>query len=852
MRAARHPEESSANQRRIKSLHDSVMKHIKDTMNLSYDFDKHNHEKTSKDTRRRYSLPEEYVVSSIPHKQKIIDAYAALDVKTNKNLEIISRSCDGVEERYMDITPESHDGKIHSQSATYNMEQMRHSISEARRSLGSPVIIESVSIPNISDSLQEGNEESNNGISNDLDILQNDGCIDDKKACIVVAESINPSETSTFQHGQKKNQRIRSTAYSERSRSKYISPKERIATTRTDGVQKDVEDATTCNTEEQFNDSTIEKEKFTTRNANASKNSSLQRKSRLYCLHNKVLIIMQEKSSFCFTGKLAINVLYGAIEVYGSHITTSNPPIEVYSPRGYSLVAIGTSNKFSQCNVEDIWTSLSEEGINPDIENALQYDINECKPGTAVITLWNLENNLTAFVNTYYPIKLFPRIRNVRHYFWTDTRRAEVILQSNLYFDNQNYKQLIVDPTVTGVLAEKILNRWHCRDWSCTLVAGGKGVGKSTTTRYLINTLLPTSRMVVLVDVDPGQSECTPPGCISYSLIEEPLTGPNFTHLKTPVYQLYIGDVNVSRCITRYIESVKLLANKLLNCPTMSRLPIVVNTMGFTQGIGWDLVVFTIKLFRPSFVLQITSERARNNYGNLLSSDVIDQQTFAGFSWSKNIVDWNKPCCHELHVIRSHAEKRHESMNESWNLEPYQQRELAMISYLSGIVNSNGSPTFHARPESLNVNEVVPYVTPFASLTIALPRECVPPSHALTVINGNMVALCGIDLTDDLLQEAGQCKPRILTRAPLCTCYGFGIIRGIDTDKEEVYINTPLPLSLMQHVNCLVGCIPVPINLLQLNQRNVPYAGGNDTLPTSRDPRRGYFRMRYKNRQTTS
>lgn len=175
-----------------------------------------------------------------------------------------------------------------------------------------------------------------------------------------------------------------------------------------------------------------------------------------------------------------------------------------------------------------------------------------------------------------------------------------------------------------------------------------------------------------------------------------------------------------------------------------------------------------------------------------------------------------------------------------------------MISYLSGIVTSDGSFTSHTRPASLSINQVVPYVAPFASLTIALPEVNLPPSHALTVINGNMVALCGIDLTGNLLQNAGQSKLRVLMRAPLCTCYGFGIIRGVDIDREEVYINTPLPLSLMQHVNCLVGCIPIPISLLQLNQRNAPYVGGTATLPTSRDPRRGYFRMRYKNKQTTS
>lgn len=73
----------------------------------------------------------------------------------------------------------------------------------------------------------------------------------------------------------------------------------------------------------------------------------------------------------------------------------------------------------------------------------------------------------------------------------------------------------------------------------------------------------------------------------------------------------------------------------------------------------------------------------------------IFSQTFTGFSWGKNITVWDEPCCHELHVINTNAEKKNESTsnNDSWNMEPYQQRELAMISYLSGIINSDGNST---------------------------------------------------------------------------------------------------------------------------------------------------------------
>ncbi|XP_076640892.1 polynucleotide 5'-hydroxyl-kinase NOL9 [Halictus rubicundus] len=573
---------------------------------------------------------------------------------------------------------------------------------------------------------------------------------------------------------------------------------------------------------------------------------------QFYCLKNKVVAMMSGRTQFCFNGKIVLKVICGAVEVYGSLITATTNPIEIYSPRGYSSVCVRASDRTSQDVEPDIWTSLSAEGINRDIENKLIADLNDLKAGTTVLLLSNLENKLTKFLNAFYPVRLFPSIKNAPYQSWMDPKRAETILQSNLYADSYSCKELIVDHRVTQEIAEKMLISWRANTRSCTLFAGGKNVGKSTSVRCLINSLLPASKRVVLVDFDPGQAECTPAGCLSYSLIEEPLLGPNFTHLKTPIFQLYIGDINVSRCITKYIEGMKMLVDRLWSCPVMSRLPIVVNTMGFTHGIGWDIVLFTVKLIQPSLVVQIMSGKVKNNFPHYLSKEVINKQKFSRVSWSVNVFNWTRACNHELSVIRSHAERKSAPANDTWNMEPYQQRELVLISYLSEILRGPIDPT--SCPNGLSLNEAMPYVTPFSSIIISIPRASAPPTHVLSVINGNVVALCGIDQQDPQSQPTDLVSGlRVLDRLPLSSCYGFGIVRGVDTEREEVFINTPLPARVMQYVNCLVGCIPVPVTLLQLNQqRNVPYTGGTNQLPTSREYRRGYFRMRYQRANANS
>jgi polynucleotide 5'-kinase involved in rRNA processing len=57
------------------------------------------------------------------------------------------------------------------------------------------------------------------------------------------------------------------------------------------------------------------------------------------------------------------------------------------------------------------------------------------------------------------------------------------------------------------------------------LVAGGKGVGKSTLVRFLVNRLLTElGGPVLVVDLDPGQAEFSVPGRVVFSLTLDDLT----------------------------------------------------------------------------------------------------------------------------------------------------------------------------------------------------------------------------------------------------------------------------------------------------------------------------------------
>ncbi|KAJ3767747.1 hypothetical protein FB446DRAFT_313909 [Lentinula raphanica] len=131
------------------------------------------------------------------------------------------------------------------------------------------------------------------------------------------------------------------------------------------------------------------------------------------------------------------------------------------------------------------------------------------------------------------------------------------------------------------------------------LVTGPKKVGKSSFARALSNRLLSRHHQVAYLDLDPGQSEFTPGGLLALSLISRPILGPPFTHPTIPARSHFLGAFSPKASPGLYIESVKDLVQfwaRELGWGTGQHqrqgnaVPLVVNTMGWTKGLGADLM----------------------------------------------------------------------------------------------------------------------------------------------------------------------------------------------------------------------------------------------------------------------
>lgn len=178
----------------------------------------------------------------------------------------------------------------------------------------------------------------------------------------------------------------------------------------------------------QYIDHNSSTEASSPRRKNVNSHQHMDEKApKIYCLRNLVIVIMKSGSRFCFTGKLLVKVLYGAVKIYGSVLNKSIDNTEVYSPRGYSNVVIETSEEFPEDSIEDVWTALDVKGITRDSESKLQIDVDNVQPGTAVLVLQNFENNLTHFLKTYFTyFRLFPNVKNPHYFSWTEDRKSVV------------------------------------------------------------------------------------------------------------------------------------------------------------------------------------------------------------------------------------------------------------------------------------------------------------------------------------------------------------------------------------------------------------------------------------------
>ncbi|GAB2264257.1 hypothetical protein Droror1_Dr00026391 [Drosera rotundifolia] len=332
-------------------------------------------------------------------------------------------------------------------------------------------------------------------------------------------------------------------------------------------------------------------------------------------------------------------------------------------------------------------------------------------------------------------------------------------------------------------------------------ICGPKNSGKTTFSRHLLNTFLLRYKRVAYLDTDVGQPEYTPPGCLSLIIVDKITPDLAVPCLKTPERCYFFGDISLKRdpatCL-KYIRALYDYYNEhcTLNnngSPGRDELPLIVNTPGWVKGIGYDILVDMLQHISPTHVVKINISAASKNLP--AGAFWLDKDDYA----SVNLIEIDSA--------------RRDSYNRSVLVQKEARliRDFRLMAYFRQCFPSDVSlGTIKELAHAIACRP--PYQVPIPCIKIKHLHCQVPSTEVFYSLNATIVGLA---------VNSGNSES-------IPVCVGLGIVRGIDTFKNLLYVITPVPQSTLASVNLLLqGFIQLPCGLLQVQGCISPYMTAN-------------------------
>lgn len=274
---------------------------------------------------------------------------------------------------------------------------------------------------------------------------------------------------------------------------------------------------------------------------------------------------------------------------------------------------------------------------------------------------------------------------------------------------------VLIKPDEWHVVAERFEGLQALR----ILVCGGKGVGKSTFIRFMLEQLQSKYKGVCRLEADCGQPDHTAPGVLSLALYDSTSTRPKI------VSQRFLGSVNPGTNPFTYVEAVSQVFGDYQ--ARHSTKPLFVNMHGWSTGTGiltWDAV---IQVVQPDFVVHIGkegSELAISERNPLVSQDC-------------------PPPKFELIKLSPIIVMGEDEETLNWNKELASDRRWKRYA-------SHFRPDLLVKDEFKSCHPKEFFLSPFVRLmklekrvlTVSFPQCNKAPSNVYAAINNTIVGLC--------------------------------------------------------------------------------------------------------------
>jgi len=299
------------------------------------------------------------------------------------------------------------------------------------------------------------------------------------------------------------------------------------------------------------------------------------------------LFLVQSQSCVALTGEVVIKVLKGEAKILGYRVPRKKK-IKCNSSKGLPSLVItsfhtpANQKLISSKYIEGLFKKLNVEA-EVTFPIALIFLVHHCSPLTKELTY-------TGPVLFYFKI-------------W----------------------QTHIDEIMTEVKDKK----------QTIMVTGAKNTGKSSFLIHLINTALNNSKDIYCIDTDLGKPLFTLEGTVSLSKIKAPILS-NKPKSQSTLRSFLINDTSPKDKPLLYLKAISALYSSYIQLANHRSL-LVVNTHGWTDGLGFLLLEQITEVIKPTIIV------------SLETSITTDRHEYETSLYTKSFIDTN-PNIKVIHI----------------------------------------------------------------------------------------------------------------------------------------------------------------------------------------------------------
>ncbi|KAL7269237.1 Polynucleotide 5'-hydroxyl-kinase grc3 [Rhizina undulata] len=484
---------------------------------------------------------------------------------------------------------------------------------------------------------------------------------------------------------------------------------------------------------------------------------------------------MYAPETLTFVGQYNLQVKKGAITLAGITLTPDSGTQTVYATATHALPEIKCLHPLSRIP--------SRKGDKKKQKKAQKNDEDDDGPHAVIIVsshhsgLGNISKLCPTFNGIWTP--------NPGSTDWSGESFVPLITSS------YNFSVLSISEEwqrCFDSVKEKVMAPQNYPSPPVILVSGGKGAGKSTFARTLLNKLLEVAPAVVYLDVDPGQPEFSPPGMVSLARVTSPIFGPPFTHpnnSENMIRSHHVGFTSPKEDPGHYIACAAdlfLEYQSLLNSSADERnTPLIINTAGWTKGLGLELLNDIVQRCQPTDVVYLSPpEHEKNSPLVDIIPEGVTVHNIDSIS-SNTATTASRYSSADFRALQIMSYMHYDPVSEKWDFDT---------------------------PLTGRAPWVVPYTGPEAGINgISILGEEVAPHELTTAIDGTLlgVVLIHDELPDPIPSPADVANPLPMMPpafGPLqpdrSFCIGTALIRGIDFQKGCLQLLAPIKEEVLE------------------------------------------------------